>query len=242
MRRPTNALRISLLVSIFISQLLPTSNPARGQDQASVKLSGTVYFDGKAMPDFPVSLYSGDAVLQTQTDKSGRFEFGDLKPGTYDLQASYWGTPALVEGLIHGIRVEGKDIGPLSVDTNIVEVFYPYSPDCGRAFWVEYKPDAKEGGRVMGSLVLTPDVQAPSREFTNVRISLTSIDGPRFRASLRGSENGDFEFRNMRPGRYWLLARRRGYWKVRYPVWVMRKESTVTKIVLFKHGHEPICE
>jgi hypothetical protein len=55
--------------------------------QTTAELHGTVYFHGDVMPQFTVSLYSKDRVLQTETDKSGRFEFKDLSPGTYDLQA-----------------------------------------------------------------------------------------------------------------------------------------------------------
>ncbi len=43
------------------------------------------------MPDFPVSLYSSEQVLLTETDKAGRFEFSGLPHGTYDLQARFWG-------------------------------------------------------------------------------------------------------------------------------------------------------
>jgi hypothetical protein len=134
------------------------------------------------------------------------------------------------------------DVGPLTVTTKIVTILYPLTPDCGRTFWVSYAPDTSHGGRVAGSVLMYPDVHVPNRQFKDARISLTQPDAPRSRASLRVDDMGKFEFRNLRPGRYWLLARRRGYWKVRSTVWVMRRDRTVAKVILFKHGHEAVCE
>ncbi len=63
--------------------------PRSAFGNAGAKLSGVVYFSGDVMPGFPVSRYSSDQVLQTEADKAGRFEFADLPPGTYDVQAKY---------------------------------------------------------------------------------------------------------------------------------------------------------
>jgi len=189
------------------------------------------------MPDFPVSLYSPDQVLQTDTDKAGRFEFGGLPPGTYDLQARFWG----VEGTIYRIRIEDKDLGPLTVAAKLVESVYPLDPDCGRTFWVSYKQDTiSDGGHVAGVLLVYPAV--PSRLLANVRIDLTTANGSHHRISQHPDENGKFDFQNVSPGRYSLLAHYRGYWKVQSTIWVTRKDTAVIKIILYKHGHPAICE
>ncbi|MGA7225886.1 MAG: carboxypeptidase-like regulatory domain-containing protein, partial [Candidatus Acidiferrales bacterium] len=209
--------------------------PAQGQ--AGAKLSGVVYYAGAEMPGFPVSLYSHDEVLQTKTDSGGRFEFSRLLPGTYDLEGRSMGVVAIT----YGIRVENKDVGPLTVTAELKEIFYPLDANCGRSFWVSYKHDTTtDGGDVTGVLVLYPD--ATNSVLANVRIDLTTADGPHHRISQHVDENGNFEFKNVSPGRYSLVAHSSGYWKVQSTIWVTRKDGAIIKVIVHKHGHPDICE
>ncbi|MGC2330174.1 MAG: carboxypeptidase-like regulatory domain-containing protein [Candidatus Acidiferrales bacterium] len=230
------ARRLLLSLAIVAVHFLVLLGAATCQTRA--KLSGTVYFLGTTMPQFPVSLYSSDRVLQTETDNFGRFEFADLPPGTYDLQASYLG----VEGTIYGVRIEDKNVGPVSVTAAFVAFLYPLDPDCGRVFWVSYQSDTIAGGRVTGSLLLYPKVPLPNAMLRKVRIDLTATGASHPRMSQHPDENGKFEFPNVPPGRYSLLAHHSGYLKVRSTIWVMRKDTTVSKIILDEHGHTAICE
>ena len=117
MSASTNAhqigLKLLLSLSVVASHFLWFSYPVQGQ--AGAKLSGVVSYEGEVTPGCPVSLYSPDQVLQTETDKAGRFEFRGLPRGTYDLQARFWA----VEGTIYGIRIEDKDLGPLTVAADL---------------------------------------------------------------------------------------------------------------------------
>ncbi|MGC1257644.1 MAG: carboxypeptidase-like regulatory domain-containing protein [Candidatus Acidiferrales bacterium] len=220
---------------LFLAAFLCLSYPAQGQ--AGAKLSGVVYYAGAEMPGFPVSLYSHDEVLQTKTDSGGRFEFSRLLPGTYDLEGRSMGVVAIT----YGIRVENKDVGPLTVTAELKEIFYPLDANCGRSFWVSYKHDTTtDGGDVTGVLVLYPD--ATNSVLANVRIDLTTADGPHHRISQHVDENGNFEFKNVSPGRYSLVAHSSGYWKVQSTIWVTRKDGAIIKGIVHKHGHPDICE
>lgn len=227
--------KVSRLLGLVAAHFLLLASIVSGQ--AGVKLSGIIYYNGEPMGGFPVSLFTPNDVLTTTADKTGRFEFSYLPPGTYDLQAKYWG----VEGTIYGIRIEGKDIGPLTVELRIVENLYPLDIDCGRTIWLSYEPKEASGGRVKGTLDLEPDVALPSGLLTNVKIDLAGVTAPHRRVSQRVDDHGNFEFQNLPPGRYRLRAHARGYRGTQSIIWIARKDTTKVKILLYKRGHQAVC-
>lgn len=133
---------IRLLVRFVIASALCSAfcfHSARAQGGAT--LSGVVYYGSRPIPNFPVSLYSADRVLRTETDKSGRFEFANLAPGTYDVQAFALG----VEGHVFGVRVRRSDVGPVVVKGKELGFGLGPSGDCGRTFWATYSDDSTGG-------------------------------------------------------------------------------------------------
>lgn len=233
MAKPQRISAIARFVLILCYYFL-FSSPVFSQTGAT--LSGVVYLNGDAIPGMPVSLYSRDRVLKTKADKAGRFEFSGLTPGMYDLQTQFLG----VEGTILDIRLEAKDLGPLTIDAKLVESVYPLSPDCGRTFWVSYKEDLPSSNSLSGNLLIYPEVPLPSKLLPTVKVDLTAGDSHRI--TQHADENGRFEFQNVPPGRYSMVVHHGGYWSVKSTVWIMRKNTTVTKIILYKHGHPAICE
>jgi len=228
--------RLLLSLALAVTHCVFVSSTV--QAQAVGKITGAVYFNGSEMPGFPVTLYSSDQVVEIEADSAGHFEFTNLPPGTYDLQAKYGGA----EAHIYAVRIEGKDVGPLTLDAKLVEFPYDLAGNCGRKYWISYNPDPAASGRVSGTLLLYPTVSAPSALFKNAGIRLIAAGGSHHSISQHPDENGKFEFRDIPPGRYSLLASSRGYWKVQTTIWVARKDVTAVKIVLYEHGHPAICE
>lgn len=210
--------------------------PSFAAAQTGSKLTGVLYYGADLMPDFSVSLYSPDSIIGTRTDKDGKFEFDNLAPGTYDLQAKEVGA----EADVYGIRVGDKDVGPLTV-TASYRWFYALSSDCGRRFWADYKPDQTNGGHLNGTLTLVAENALPDAMAKEARIDLVSQTGPSHHFSLH-PDNGKFDFQNVPPGRYRLVAHAGGYWKTESTVWIAKTATTGVKIILRKHGHPAICE
>ncbi|HEY6465392.1 MAG TPA: carboxypeptidase-like regulatory domain-containing protein [Candidatus Acidoferrales bacterium] len=223
------------VLAIFVSFASLVCRSARSQ--GGVKISGTVYFAGDLAPQWPISLFSSDEVLETTADKSGRFEFDGLPPGTYDLQSKDFGE----EGEIYGIRVGTKDVRSLILKTKVLG-FYPLDHDCGRHTWVTYNLEGVNGGIVSGNVDLYPEVSPPSTLFEEPKVYLIPANRWRRRISVHPDADGNFTFPKVPPGRYQLLAYFHGYWKVRSTVWDMRRESTKIRVLLNKHGHPIICE
>jgi hypothetical protein len=225
-----------VFVCTVLTCAVAVCDPAASQTTAM--LSGTAYFNGKVMPGFPVTVYSKDRLFRARTDNSGVFEFHDLVPGTYDLEANDLGLKAS----IYGIRVSTSRVKPLVVSLRQVEVLFPLDVDCGRTFWVSYQDDKQRGSAVSGSLTFYPEIAAPNNQFKKAHIELFPETGAGGVWSASVSEDGHFELKNIYPGRYRLVARSRGYYDVKSTVWVMREIETVTRIVLIKHRHPILCE
>jgi hypothetical protein len=96
---------------------------------------------------------------------------------------------------------------------------------------------------VSGTLDLYPDAEAPSKLLAKVRVDLVPGDPRLRRISAHFDENGKLELTDVPPGRYSVVASQRGDWKVRpvRSIWVTRKDTTVIRILMNKHGHPAIC-
>jgi hypothetical protein len=222
-----------MFVALHVLLLAPFAS-----GQSGVQLTGIIELNGEAMPAFTLNLFTADRVLTATTDKTGHFEFSNLPPGTYDIYGAFEGS----EAAVYGLRIEDKNIGPITIPLKIVQTVYALSPDCGRTFWVTYHPDDASGGRLKGTLTLSPSVPAPNRLLANVKIDLTNAAIPHRRVSERVDNRGNFEFLNLRPGRYHLRAHASGYRKTEATIWIARRDSTTTKIILHKRGDDAICE
>jgi hypothetical protein len=117
---PDQCLRFAGLLLLF----LLTIPLGLGQNHRTLKGVVTDQF-GEAISNVLVRLYSAERVLQTQSDKSGRFEFAATPFGTYEVEAYRQG---FQRRKIGGVRIPEKDAEVMPITPLIAS----QPSECGR--------------------------------------------------------------------------------------------------------------
>jgi Carboxypeptidase regulatory-like domain len=219
-------LAIPALVLIF----LLTIPLGRGQNHGSLKGVVTDQL-GAAASDVLVSLYSSDRVLQTKSDKRGRFEFVDAPSGTYEFEAYL---PGFQRRKIDAVRIPEEDAEVISITLLIAS----QPSECGRGASPDYEKLAVGQPALIG--VVRNYGGSPLAGF---RIRLSRVGATRVVASQSSSDNGEFQFRDVEPGQYVVRASHKGKWAAQSEIFWITREN-VTRIVLdpVKRGTIILCQ
>lgn len=170
-------------------------------------------------------LFSSAAQSQSGTTLSGMVYFnGDTMPGM----------PVSLYSRDQVLQTEARQAGSSSPACRLGRTTFKLPLWGGE--------DSTSGDRLSGNLLTYPDAPLPSGLLPTVDIDLTAAGGSHRRVIQHVQEKGNFEFQNVPPGRYSMVIHHRGYLSVKSTVWIMRKDTTVTKIILYKNGHPAICE
>src|ERR1700739_1760736 len=113
-------LRFSTLLLIY----LLTIPPGRSQSFGTLRGVTTDQFNA-VISDTLICLYSTDRVLQTKTDKNGRFEFTNEPSGTYELNAFQ---PGFQTRKIDSVQIPENDAKEISISLLIAS----QPSDCGQ--------------------------------------------------------------------------------------------------------------
>ncbi len=185
------------------------------------------------LPGATISLYSEDRIRQGKSDSEGRFELADVPPGTYELQVRLGGFKTIT---VEHLKVENADIGPLTLFLHI-----DLNSECGKMFedsYDEIKPQS--GGRIA---VKVRDTLEPYPRMPGADIFLTKLGETEILAKGRSNEKGEFEFKNVAPGKYVIKVSLVGYNETTTAsLWVTRENLTKTIIHMLKTGSLIACQ
>lgn len=177
-------------------------------------------FQGQVLDraDYPmasatIELKSPDQTLETKTDTKGHFAFV-ASPGTYELTVSARG---FADRTVQNLKLSEAssevriflDIGPMSI-----------SDPVGRA--KNYKPGERLDGTVMDEF---------GAFITNASVTLKSA-----KKTLRSKSdpNGDFAFRHVPVGNYWLTISAEGFQsKTIDDVKITREDLPSLRVILY---------
>lgn len=184
------------------------------------------------LPGATIYLYSEDRIRQGKSDSEGRFELADVPPGTYELQVRLRGFKTII---VERVKVENADVGPLQFFLHI-----DVNGECGKMFEHSYddvKPQS--GGRIA---VLVRDTMDPYPPMPGANILLSKPGETVVVAKGRSNEKGEFEFKNVAPGKYVVKVSLEGYNDTTTAsLWVSRENLTKTTIHMLRTGFLIAC-
>jgi hypothetical protein len=172
-----------------------------------------------------VGLYSAVRDWETRSDSAGNFYFAGVTPGTYEIEAS---SPGFVTRNIENLRVDRNDPQPISITLNVGAC----PPGCDWANETCYPPRltyvTAQGKQLLTGFVLSSRIVP----LANSTLSLLKArEGPTLVSGQTGAR-GEFQFKDLEPGRYFLRASHGGHIDHVTPLRIRPGKITQAKIYL----------
>jgi Carboxypeptidase regulatory-like domain len=170
---------LPLCLSIFVFTMTLT---ARQKPEAIGQIQGTVFVQDSQGPSYvanaKVTLQAA-AIMETETDESGKFEFRDVLPGTYTIEAA---VPGLVA--TQAATVQGGEIAQISLQLKPSTV----QDSITVAAAASETPTTSPSGTITSGTLLN----APNRDDRTESILPTLpgvVRGPDGRVNMKGARN-----------------------------------------------------
>jgi hypothetical protein len=228
----------------FIASVALLASPL-AHSQSAATLGGVLLDkDGAVIVGASVNLYSKQKTLQTKSDWMGRFEFRDLSPGTYKLEAKQFGFETTIIQPLHVKRGDAA-MPPLSVTMEVAVM-----GRCGDLSSVSYEEREPAGVSLVGTLLPMPpkpepneDSHSPLVPYSQATIEVLKDGSDQVVTSAHPDAHGKFEFTGLAIGKYVLRAKYQGYYdeqSVKFQI--TREDVTEVTIWMMPQGEVTVCE
>lgn len=178
-----------------------------------------------------VQLFSEPLVVETKTDAEGKFEFRDLTPGTYELEVE---RPGFRRARVDSVPVADINQKPLSI---VLEIANSHE-DCGQQPHASYEKAVDDSSGVTG-LVRSADSEQSALA---ALLYVNEAGDNRVIAESSANAKGEFGFAKLKPGRYVIRARLKGYNEALTQVFrVTQNNVTRLRIFLLREGWLIVC-
>jgi type 1 fimbria pilin len=252
MKLPERSKTIVTFASIVLISSIVVSIHAQQSISGTVSVSGEVTDpQSAAIRGARISLYSLDRILQTTSDSSGRFQFNAVPAGKYEFEALASGFKRVIKP---DINVVGqRDAMPnkpieikIAMDIGEIGSAHPepvrtdFLPCCcGIPNSVVYEPRPPSEADALGGIVTDGSSKEPVRAAA-VRLFDTADTQI---AQQQTNERGEFQFKQVPPGRYRLTFQHSAYNNLgSYEFWVARENRTQGTFSLVPLGKIVVCQ
>jgi hypothetical protein len=232
----------SRILITFASLVLIGAIVAPARSQESKKIVGLVVDPiSYPIPDAHITLYSLDRILQTTSDSSGHFHFDGVLPTNYEIEVLVPGFKRFTKpvDLTDGkpIVMEIGATGSPVVMAAVLEVAPTGS--CGPPYSVVYDPrKTPDAAALSGNAV----EQYAIRGVAAATVRLVDPIGVQI-AHQQTDKNGEFQFRQIPPGRYHIVTTHSGYDDMTTgEFWVARENTTHITLRPVPTGKIMICQ
>ena len=187
--------------------------------QTGARVTGTIVdVTGGIVTEASVRLFSLDQLRETESNDRGEFSFMGLSSGTYELQADSPGFDTTI--IVFDVAL--MDIGPLAV--KITSPGVPFH--CGERAPATYE---LRHSKEIGLAGVVRDVDGGP--LPEAKVIVSKPGHAQAFATQRADRKGNFQFRDLPPGKYTITVSTKGYRALEGETfWVTR--GTLTKIAL----------
>jgi Carboxypeptidase regulatory-like domain len=202
-----------LLLGLWLGPSV-NSQPSTGvQGRVTDTLEGEPTND--PISDAEIRLYSIERMLETKSDKEGRFVFGSVPSGQYNLEAAAKGFQS--QRIVVHVSLSSQK--PVNVDIHMSAA--PQPSVCNEPDISYGEPHSKR----LGHIVCTVRDFSTKNPLPNVGVSLVPNQAISSKIKRTTNSEGQAEF-DLAPGSYTLTAKRTGVADEKITVWVPRDNFT----------------
>jgi hypothetical protein len=236
----------------FFSLILIISIVASTPGQESVGVTGSVSDPlSIPIPGADIRLYSLDRILQTTSDSSGRFRFDAVPTGKYEFDVLAPGFSRFTKpnvSVTGSMQTAKQDQLELTARMEIAPTGSPIvmaatdvAPpgSCGQPESVIYGPRKRSDGDALAGIVIN---LYPKMPIAGATLQLLDAAGAQI-AQQQTNERGEFQFKQIAPGRYHVAFQHPGYNNTKsFEFWIARENATYLTMQAVQLGKFVLCQ
>jgi hypothetical protein len=203
------------------------------------------------IPGAEIRLYSLDRILQTTSDSSGRFKFDAVPTGKYEFEVLAQGFKRFTKP---NVSVAGSmptaeqdqreliarmEIAPTGSPIVMAATDVAPAGACGQPESVTYGPRKRTDPGPLTGIVTS---LYPKMPIAGATLQLLNDAGALI-AQQQTNERGEFQFKQIAPGRYEIAFQHPGYNSMKsYQFWVARENATYITMPAVQLGKIVLCQ
>jgi Carboxypeptidase regulatory-like domain len=226
-----------------------TSTPG----QEGVRVTGSVSDQlSFPIPGADITLYSLDRILQTTSDSSGRFKFDAVPAGKYEFEVLAPGFGRFTKPNVsvtgsmqtakQGQRMDltaRMEIAPTGSPIVIAPTDVAPPGSCGQPESVTYGPRKRSDDDTLAGIVIN---LYPNMPIAGATLQLLDAAGVQI-ARQQTNERGEFQFKQIAPGRYHIAFQHPGYNDTKsFEFWIARENATYITMQAVQLGKIVLCQ